>query len=156
MMIHHPHALRRASVASLITGQVGHFSTKRPGSILKSAEGDAADEFFNGYKLRLPSSAVFADYAIGHLKRLLGSKMRVDFDEAVVIKHQNDRLDEGTARKTIMETKRHHFCRRIRMVSWLTGGPSFRFAASSAINRTLHRARPSGGGPQTKTTIRCF
>jgi integrase len=65
--------------------------------------GDLADEFFNGYKLRLPNSAVFADYAIGHLKRLLGSKMLVDFNEAAVIKYQNDRLDEGTAPKTINE-----------------------------------------------------
>ena len=42
------------------------------------------------------------------------------------------------------------------MVSRLTVGPSFRFATSSAINRTLHRARPSGGGPQTMATVRCF
>ena len=64
---------------------------------------EVATEFFNGYKLRLPDSAVFAEYAIGHLKRLLGSKMLVDFDEAAVIKYQNDRLDEGTAPKTINE-----------------------------------------------------
>ena len=64
---------------------------------------EMAEEFFNGYKLRLPDSAVFADYAINHLKRLLGSKMLVDFNEAVVIKYQNDRLDEGTAPKTINE-----------------------------------------------------
>jgi integrase len=64
---------------------------------------DVADEFFNGYRLRLPNSAVFADYAIHHLKRLLGSRMLVDFNEAAVIKYQNDRLDEGTAPKTINE-----------------------------------------------------
>lgn len=64
---------------------------------------DMADEFFDGYKLRLPDSAVFADYAIEHLKRLLGGKMLVDFSEAVVIKYQNDRLDEGAAPKTINE-----------------------------------------------------
>ena len=64
---------------------------------------DMAEEFFNGYKLRLPDSAVFADYAIDHLKRLVGSKMLVDFNEAVVIKYQNDRLDEGAAPKTINE-----------------------------------------------------
>jgi integrase len=62
-----------------------------------------ATEFYDGYKLRLPDSAVFADYAINHLKRLLGRKMLVDFNEAVVIKYQNDRLDEGTASKTINE-----------------------------------------------------
>ena len=64
---------------------------------------DMADEFFNGYKLRLPPSAVFADYAIDHLKRLIGSRMLVDFNEAIVIKYQNDRLDEGAAPKTINE-----------------------------------------------------
>ena len=61
---------------------------------------DVADEFFNGYRLRLPNSAVFADYAIHHLKRLLGSRMLVDFNEAAVIKYQNDRLDEGTAARS--------------------------------------------------------
>jgi hypothetical protein len=35
---------------------------------------DLADEFFNGYKLRLPDSAIFAEYAIDHLKRLVGTK----------------------------------------------------------------------------------
>jgi integrase len=64
---------------------------------------EVATEFYDGYKLRLPDSAVFADYAINHLKRLLGRKMLVDFNEAVVIKYQNDRLDEGTASKTINE-----------------------------------------------------
>ncbi len=49
---------------------------------------EVADEFFNGYKLRLPDSAVFADYAIDHLKRLVGTKMLVDFNEAAVIKYQ--------------------------------------------------------------------
>ena len=65
--------------------------------------GEVATEFYDGYKLRLPDSATFADYAIYHLKRLLGSKMLVDFNEAVVTKYQNDRLEEGTAPKTINE-----------------------------------------------------
>ena len=64
---------------------------------------EVANEFFNGYKLRLPDSTVFADYAIDHLKRLVGTKMLVDFNEAVVIKYQNDRLDEGAAPKSINE-----------------------------------------------------
>jgi integrase len=62
---------------------------------------DMAEEYFSGYKRRLPQSAVFAEYAIDHLKRLLGGKMLVAFSEAVIIKYQNDRLDEGTAPKTI-------------------------------------------------------
>ena len=64
---------------------------------------DMADEFFKSYKIRLPDSATFASYAIDHLKRLLGSKMLVDFDEATVTKYQNDRLEERAAPKTINE-----------------------------------------------------
>lgn len=64
---------------------------------------DLADEFFSSYKLRLPDSAVFAEYAIGHLKRLTGTKMLVDFNEAAIIAYQNGRLDEGAAPKTINE-----------------------------------------------------
>jgi len=64
---------------------------------------DLATDFYSGYKLRLPDSAVFADYAINHLKRLLGSRMLVDFNESVVIQYQSDRLEEKTAPKTINE-----------------------------------------------------
>jgi hypothetical protein len=46
---------------------------------------DVADDFFDGYKLRLPQSASFAAYAVDHLKRLLGSRMMVDFNEITVI-----------------------------------------------------------------------
>jgi integrase len=62
---------------------------------------DLTDEFFNGYKL--PDSEIFAEYAIEHLKRLVGTKMLVDFNEAAVIAFQNERLDEGAAPKTINE-----------------------------------------------------
>jgi integrase len=64
---------------------------------------DMAEDFFKGYKVRLPDSATFAQYAIDHLKRLLGSKMLVDFGESVVATYQNDRLEEGAAPKTINE-----------------------------------------------------
>jgi integrase len=64
---------------------------------------DIAEDFFKGYKVRLPDSATFAEYAIDHLKRLLGSKMLVDFSETVVATYQNDRLEEGAAPKTINE-----------------------------------------------------
>lgn len=55
---------------------------------------DMADDYYDSYKLRLPNSARFADYAIGHLKRLLGAKMLVDFNESAIVKYQNDRLAE--------------------------------------------------------------
>ena len=64
---------------------------------------DMADEYFDAYKLRLPQSARFAEYAIDHLKQLLGSKMLVDFNEAAVIQYQNARLSEGAAPKSINE-----------------------------------------------------
>ncbi|MGD0904851.1 MAG: site-specific integrase [Terracidiphilus sp.] len=65
--------------------------------------GDMAEEYFAAYKLRLPQSAVFAEYAIDHLKRLLGSKILVDFNEAAVIQYQNARLSEGAAPKSVNE-----------------------------------------------------
>ena len=64
---------------------------------------DIANDFYVGYKIRLPDSATFAEYAVDHLKRLLGSKMLVDFSEEVVVKYQNDRLAEKAAPKTINE-----------------------------------------------------
>jgi hypothetical protein len=41
----------------------------------------------------------------------------------------------------------------MRIVSRPTGGANFRFTASSAMRRTLHRARPSGGGLHTMAII---
>jgi hypothetical protein len=56
------------------------------------ATGEIADEFFEEYKLRLPQSATFAEYAIGHIERLVGDEMLVDMNEASIIKYQNERL----------------------------------------------------------------
>ena len=64
---------------------------------------DMADEFFDAYKLRLPQSVVFAGCAINHLKRLVGGKMLVDFNETAVIQYQNARLSEGAAPKSVNE-----------------------------------------------------
>jgi integrase len=64
---------------------------------------DMAGEYFDAYKLRLPHSARFAEYAIDHLKRLLGGKMLVDFNEVAVIQYQNSRLSEGAAPKSVNE-----------------------------------------------------
>ena len=64
---------------------------------------DMADEYFDAYKLRLPQSVVFAEYAINHLKRHVGSKMLVDFNEPAVIQYQNARLNECAAPKSVNE-----------------------------------------------------
>ena len=69
---------------------------------------EVATEFYDGYKLRLPDSATFADYAIYHLKRLLGSRMLVDFNEAVVTKYRMTGSKKGLLRRP--STRRSVFC----------------------------------------------
>jgi integrase len=64
---------------------------------------DIADEYLSAYKLRHPQSASFADYAVAHVQRIVGSKMFVDCNEATVTSYQNARLQEGAAPKTINE-----------------------------------------------------
>jgi len=64
---------------------------------------DLADEYLISYKLRHPRSATFAEYALGHVKRLLGDKMLVDINEETVKGYQEARLREQTAPKSINE-----------------------------------------------------
>ncbi len=46
---------------------------------------DIADDFFVEYKLRLPQSSTFADYALRHIKRVVGDKKLVDMNDTAVI-----------------------------------------------------------------------
>ena len=64
---------------------------------------DLAGEYLVSYKLRHPRSATFAEYAVGHVKRLLGDKMLVDINEETVTGYQEARLREETAPKSINE-----------------------------------------------------
>jgi integrase len=64
---------------------------------------EIADEYLASYRLRNPRSATFADYAVGHVKRLLGDKMPVDVNEETVKEYQDARLREKTAPKSINE-----------------------------------------------------
>ncbi len=64
---------------------------------------DLADEYLISYKLRHPRSATFAEYALGHVKRMLGDKMLVDINEETVKEYQEARLREQTAPKSINE-----------------------------------------------------
>ncbi len=64
---------------------------------------DLAEDFFFQYKLRLPQSAVFAEYALSHIVRLLGPLMLVDITETSVVDYQNERLVEGASPKSINE-----------------------------------------------------
>ena len=64
---------------------------------------DLANEYLISYKLRHPRSATFAEYALGHVTRLLGDKMLVDINEETVKGYQEARLREKTAPKSINE-----------------------------------------------------
>ena len=64
---------------------------------------DKAEEYFGASKIRLPQSARFAEYAADHLKRILGGKMLVDFNETAVIHYKNARLGEKASPKSVNE-----------------------------------------------------
>src|SRR6202021_1051500 len=49
------------------------------------------DEYLTGYRLRY-RSATFAEYALGHVSRLLGTKIVADITEISVLRYQEDRL----------------------------------------------------------------
>jgi integrase len=66
---------------------------------------DIIDEYLVGYRLRY-RSATFAEHALGHVSRLLGTKLIVDIDEATVLSYQESRLREKAAPKSINEEVR--------------------------------------------------
>jgi integrase len=63
---------------------------------------EVAKDYLQGYLLR-NRSATFAEYAIGHVIRLLGARMIVDADENMVLGYQEQRLREKAAPKSINE-----------------------------------------------------
>jgi integrase len=67
--------------------------------------GDVIAEYLEGYRLRFKSGN-FADYALGHVSRLLGPKMIVDINENSVLGYQESRLREKAAPKSINEEVR--------------------------------------------------
>jgi integrase len=66
---------------------------------------DVIDEYLVGYRLRF-RSPTFAEYALGHVSRWLGTKLIVDIDEAVVLGYQENRLRETAAPRSINEEVR--------------------------------------------------
>ena len=66
---------------------------------------DVADEYLADYRLRF-RGVTFAEYAIGHVVRLIGDALLVDIDESTVLKFQTDRLKESAAPKSINEEVR--------------------------------------------------
>jgi len=66
---------------------------------------DIISEYLVGYRLRY-RSATFAEYALGHVSRLLGGELVVDIDEAAVLGYQENRLREDASPKSINEEVR--------------------------------------------------
>lgn len=64
---------------------------------------EVADQFFEDYKVRNPKSETFADYALGHVKRLIGKAMVIDVDVETVKTYQTDRLKAKASPKSINE-----------------------------------------------------
>src|SRR5258708_1579106 len=61
---------------------------------------EIAAEYLKDYRLRHKSS-VFAEYAVRHVVRLLGTIMAVDLTDKTVKDYQTTRLKEGASPKTI-------------------------------------------------------
>ena len=60
----------------------------------------AADEFLTDYRAK-HQSPTFAEYALGHVRRLLGGSLVVEITPNVVKRYQADRLNEKAGPKTI-------------------------------------------------------
>ena len=60
----------------------------------------AADEFLTDYRAK-HQSATFAEYALGHVSKLLGSRLVVEITPKVVKRYQADRLKDKAGPKTI-------------------------------------------------------
>jgi hypothetical protein len=64
---------------------------------------EVGNEFLTSYRLPNPQSAIFAEYAVGHVQRLLGDRMLVEVGEQTVKEFQDQRLQQKAAPKTINE-----------------------------------------------------
>lgn len=63
---------------------------------------EVAGEYVAGYRLR-HRSVTFIEYAVGHVVRILGSKMLVDITDQEITAYQTTRLEQKAAPKTINE-----------------------------------------------------
>ena len=66
---------------------------------------DIIEEYLVGYRLRY-RSVTFAEYALGHVGRLLGKDLAVDITEKSVLRYQETRLREQASAKSINEEVR--------------------------------------------------
>ncbi|GGG89668.1 site-specific integrase [Silvibacterium dinghuense] len=86
------------------------------------------NEYLEGYRVRY-RSASFAEYALGHVSRLLGRSMAVDINEAAVLRYQEDRLREKAAPKSINE--------EVRFLLKMIGSPAGDLIRSSLKEKKL-------------------
>lgn len=63
---------------------------------------EVAEAYFENYKLRHKSTK-FAEYALGHVKRVIGKTMTADMSDAAVKDYQTARLKEKASPKSINE-----------------------------------------------------
>jgi integrase len=61
---------------------------------------DAANEYFEEYKIK-HRGVTFAEYALGHIKRLLGERLLGEVTKEVMKRYQTDRLKEGAGPKSV-------------------------------------------------------
>jgi len=66
---------------------------------------DVIDDYLVGYRLRY-RAARFAEYALGHVSRLLGRMTLIEIDDNTVLRYQENRLREKAAPKSINEEVR--------------------------------------------------
>lgn len=66
---------------------------------------EIAQDYLTSYRLRNPGPATFAEYAVGHVQRIVGDKMLVDINEHTIKHYQDARLRENTAPKPIQHAR---------------------------------------------------
>ena len=63
---------------------------------------EIAKDYIEDYKLR-HRSTTFAEYAVGHVTRIVGSLMTIEANEQTVLNYQTARLKEKASPKSINE-----------------------------------------------------
>lgn len=108
-------------------------------------------EYLVGYRLRYRSVS-FAEYALGHVSRLLGSKLVVDINEAAVLGYQEDRLREKAAPKSINE--------EVRFLLKMLGDPGDVIRAhlkkKKQLKLAVHKRIGKASNPHTSTALAAY
>ncbi len=98
---------------------------------------EAADEFLDDYRAK-HQAATFAEYALGHVKSLLGGRLVVEITPTVVKRYQADRLREKAGPKTIND--------EVQLLIRLCGDQGELIRASLRRDKALKLALPPSPG----------